>query len=162
MGFFPHFPALSCTPHSVPNGRCAVGVILEGTPTATEIANHLIIITLPETIAVGIPPYLDTYRSRVGGRRGKKAAEQRVRRRDAARAWGDEGSAKRGGAGTEGGGVKCNVLILSWLHKRGVSKTDTPLLRNRLYFNILHFTLEIGSGAGTTKSDQKSIWFQRV
>ncbi len=46
-------------------------------------------------------------------------------------------------------GVKCNMLILSGLNKRGVSKTDTPLLRNRLYFNILHFTLDIGSGAGT-------------
>ena len=46
-------------------------------------------------------------------------------------------------------GVKCNMLILSWLCKRGVSKTDTPLLCNRLYFNILQFTLEIGSGAGT-------------
>ena len=48
-------------------------------------------------------------------------------------------------------GVKCNMLILSWLCKRGVLKTDTPLSRNRLYFNILQFTLnEIGSGAGTT------------
>ena len=45
--------------------------------------------------------------------------------------------------------VKCNVLILSWLDKRGVSKTNTPLLLNRLYFNILHFTLD-GRGAGTT------------
>ncbi len=42
------------------------------------------------------------------------------------------------------------MLILSWLCKRGVLKTDTPLLRNRLYFNILQFTLKIGSGAGTT------------
>ena len=43
------------------------------------------------------------------------------------------------------------MLILSRLCKRGVLKTDTPLLRNRLYFNILQFTLnEIGSGAGTT------------
>ena len=39
------------------------------------------------------------------------------------------------------------MLILSWLCKRGVLKTDTPLSRNRLYFNILQFTLEIGSGA---------------
>jgi len=43
--------------------------------------------------------------------------------------------------------VKCNALILSLLHKRGVSKTDTPLLCKGLYFNILHFMLEIGSGA---------------
>ena len=48
------------------------------------------------------------------------------------------------------GGVKCNALILSGLRKRGVLKTDTPLLCNRLYFNILQFTLKIGSGAGTT------------
>ena len=47
------------------------------------------------------------------------------------------------------------MLILSWLCKRGVLKTDTPLLRNRLYFNILHFTLEIGSSAGTTKKVTK-------
>jgi len=38
---------------------------------------------------------------------------------------------------------------LSWLCKRGVLKTDTPLLRNRLYFNILQFTLKIESGAET-------------
>ena len=49
-----------------------------------------------------------------------------------------------------GQGVKCNALILSVLHKRGVSKTDTPLSRNRLYFNILQFTLDVGRGAGTT------------
>jgi len=61
---------------------------------------------------------------------------------------GDEGSAKRSGDGERG--VKCNVLILSGLDKRGASKTDTPLLCNRLYFNILQFTLEIGRGAGTT------------
>ena len=42
------------------------------------------------------------------------------------------------------------MLILSWLCKRGVLKTGTPLLCNRLYFNVLQFTLEIGSGAGTT------------
>ena len=37
------------------------------------------------------------------------------------------------------------------MQRGGVLKTDTPLLRNRLYFNILQFTLnEIGSGAGTT------------
>mgnify|MGYP007069840655 CR=1 FL=1 len=51
----------------------------------------------------------------------------------------------RSGCGERG--VKCNILILSGLYKRGVSKTDTPLLRNRLCFNTLHFTLEIGSGA---------------
>ena len=54
----------------------------------------------------------------------------------------------RSGGGERG--VKCNILILSVLDKRGVSKTGTPLLCTRLYFNILHFTLEIGSGAGTT------------
>jgi len=41
------------------------------------------------------------------------------------------------------------MLILSGLRKGGASETDTPLLCNRLYFNILHFTLEIGSGAET-------------
>ena len=58
----------------------------------------------------------------------------------------------RSGGGCERGsemGVKCNALILSVLHKRGVSKTDTPLLCKGLYFNILHFTLEIESRAGT-------------
>ena len=45
--------------------------------------------------------------------------------------------------------MKCKALILSWLHKRGVSVFDTPLLCNRLYFNVLQFTLEIESGAGT-------------
>ena len=54
----------------------------------------------------------------------------------------------RSGGGSERG-VMCNVLILSGLYKRGVSKTGTPLLCTRLYFNILQFTLEIGSGAGT-------------
>ena len=47
-------------------------------------------------------------------------------------------------------GVKCNALILNGLRKRGVSKIDTPLLRNRLYFNVLQLTLDIGRGAGTT------------
>ncbi len=70
------------------------------------------------------------------GRGGKKAAERSVTK------------VVRNGGGE--GGVKCNALILNGLRKRGVSKTDTPLLCNRLYFNILHFTLEIGSGAGTT------------
>ena len=41
------------------------------------------------------------------------------------------------------------MLILSKLRNGGVSETDTPLLCNRLYFNILHFTLEIESGAET-------------
>ena len=62
-------------------------------------------------------------------------------------AWLEVTKEVRSGGGERG--VKCNVLILSELHKRGVSKTNTPLLRNRLYFNILQFTLEIGSGAGT-------------
>ena len=54
----------------------------------------------------------------------------------------------RSGSGERG--VKCNVLILNGLRKRGVSKTDTPLLCNRLYFNVLQFTLEIESRARTT------------
>ena len=69
-------------------------------------------------------------------------------------------------------GVKYNVLILSGLDKRGVSKTDTPLLRNRLYFNVLQFTLEIGSGArvvgkgdggalGDEGSAERGNWFFR-
>ena len=53
----------------------------------------------------------------------------------------------RSGGGGERG-VMCNVLILSGLSERGVSKTDTPLLCNRLYFNVLHFTLKIESRAG--------------
>jgi len=61
-------------------------------------------------------------------------------------AWLEVTKEVRSGGGERG--VKCNVLILSGLDKRGVSKTDTPLLCNRLYFNILHFTL--GRGAGTT------------
>ena len=118
LAVFLHFRV---RPIPSPYGRCAVGVILEGTPTATEITNHLIINALPKTIAVGVPPIWTPTAAGLAD---------------------DEGGAKRGGAGTEGGGVKCNMLILSWLHKRGVSKTDTPLLRNRLYFNILHFTLD--------------------
>ena len=147
LAVFLHFRV---RPIPSPYGRCAVGVILEGTPTATEITNHLIINALPKTIAVGVPPIWTPTAAGLAD---------------------DEGGAKRGGAGTEGGGVKCNVLILSWLHKRGVSKTDTPLLRNRLYFNILHFTLEIGSGArvlgkgggawGDEGSAERGNWFFR-
>ena len=82
---FARFPAFSCTPRTVPHGRCAVGVILEGTPTAIKIANHLIINELPKTIAVGVPPIWTPTAAGLATGEGKGGE-----------ALGDEGSAERG------------------------------------------------------------------
>ena len=93
-----------------------------------------------------------TERGVTGGRAdgdGEEVGSTVERRTGATKEVRSGGGGERGSERGSERGVKCNILILSGLRKRGVSKTGTPLLCNRLYFNVLHFTLEIGSGAGT-------------
>ena len=89
-------------------------------------------------------------RKATGRRGGEATAGVTGRRSGGAEGRSGGGVTKEVRSGDGERGVKCNVLILSGLCKRGVSKTDTPLSCNRLYFNILQFTLETRSRAGTT------------
>ena len=77
---FGRFSALSCTPRSVPPrtlcGRCHFRGYTHRNPNCQSPDYHYI----TRNDRGRCPPYLDTYRSRVGGRRGKKAAEGEVTR----------------------------------------------------------------------------------